>query len=693
MDYSSLKTARDIMNAFQQCQNAGEQIDLFEALATSYDPPVPAFVEILRGVKLEPLIFLTIYTFGKIRDADIRERLQQSEDLLAILSEQAKSGQTDLIRWSAAITIENLGFDFIAVSQHLTVEPKNIADRIMRAKLKRLDDKNLLSSNDFDEYLNFWIYGNLTELKIKTASIIYGHNPQCEQVISKIFSALALRAIKDVNKGLERAEFMGNSALEVDENELFELAACEEAMKQIKNQVLHDELMATQVHCLQSRNRKIRNIAAVNLFEIYQVDSSLFEKFSQHYQFNLLTAISLIKEEYNVNNEHHLYNYYSHYYKDHSYKKLKNIANYLITLLPMLLRKGVKNDCQRFVDNIKNEMKERKELCDIKCKEIRYLKSRLDEKLEQIRSTNSQVYYSVIANNKFKDIPYINIEENDEYGLIVNNYLQSLNEELSRLNDEATKFYDGSFQKIVDLKFKLDEQLEQIKSINFEVYRKVISNNKINDIRRINDSRRYRIYINLGSPLKSLTYDYLTFNRIEMIDFIINIEENYQHDLILNNYVQFLRDELSRLKGEVTKFYEDDKKRQLSIELNDLEYRYRTASELAKFGEKNLLTIINVNIAKGKASLKKAKLAKIISPFASFIIVCLVLFITQSFNINKAISSSLVPSAILTIIAIAIFEGGVRLAKKNIKEAENQKADELYRLDKEEKKILKLLSI
>ncbi|WP_267910331.1 hypothetical protein [Sphaerospermopsis aphanizomenoides] len=40
MDYSSLSTAADIMNAFQQCQNAGEQIYLFEGLATSDATPV-----------------------------------------------------------------------------------------------------------------------------------------------------------------------------------------------------------------------------------------------------------------------------------------------------------------------------------------------------------------------------------------------------------------------------------------------------------------------------------------------------------------------------------------------------------------------------------------------------------------------------------------------------------------------------
>ncbi len=141
MDYSSLRTAADIINAFRECQNAGEQIDLFEALATTYEPPVEAFVEILRNVKLEAVVALTSQAFGKIKDVDIRERSKQSEDLLAILSEQAQSGKTDLIRWSAATTIENLGFDFIAVSRYLTVEPKSIAERIVQGKIKRIEDK------------------------------------------------------------------------------------------------------------------------------------------------------------------------------------------------------------------------------------------------------------------------------------------------------------------------------------------------------------------------------------------------------------------------------------------------------------------------------------------------------------------------------------------------------------------------
>ncbi|WP_016950753.1 hypothetical protein [Anabaena sp. PCC 7108] len=440
MDYSSLRTAADIINAFPKCQNAGEQIDLFEALATSDGPPVEAFVEILRNIKLEAVVALTSQAFGKITDVDTRERLKQSDDLLAILSEQAKSGQTELIRWSAATTIVNLGFDFIAVSQHLTVEPKNIADRIIQSKLKRLEDKNLLSNNDFDEYLNFWIYGNLNELKSQTASMSYGQDSKYEELITKIFSDLVVRAIKDVNHGLERAESMENSALTVDENELFELAACQEAMKQINNQVINrDDLIETQVHCLQSKNRNIRNIAAHNLSEI---DVSLLGKFNNYYQPDLLTAISLIKEEFNANNDSKLY------YNGKSYKNLKFIANNLITLLSTLGRNRVKDDCNNFLNGLRNEITKRKNMCENKYKQIQNMKSTLDRKIDEIEAINTSVYTKVISKNNFQNVPYINIEENEEYNSILDDYLNFLRDELSRLRREVNKFYEEQLSPI-----------------------------------------------------------------------------------------------------------------------------------------------------------------------------------------------------------------------------------------------------
>lgn len=124
MDCNNLHTAAEVLEAFRACSDTGEEIELFECLATRPEPPLEAFVEILKNIPLEPVLALTIQAFGKITNADIKARLKQSDDLLEMLSRQAQSGSTDLIRWAAATAIEEVGFDFIAVSRYLSQEPK-----------------------------------------------------------------------------------------------------------------------------------------------------------------------------------------------------------------------------------------------------------------------------------------------------------------------------------------------------------------------------------------------------------------------------------------------------------------------------------------------------------------------------------------------------------------------------------------
>lgn len=82
MNYAELDTASDILEAFRLCNNPGEEIELFESLATRPNPPVTAFVEILQMIRLEPALVLTIKAFGAITDPEVKERLKQSDDLL-----------------------------------------------------------------------------------------------------------------------------------------------------------------------------------------------------------------------------------------------------------------------------------------------------------------------------------------------------------------------------------------------------------------------------------------------------------------------------------------------------------------------------------------------------------------------------------------------------------------------------------
>jgi hypothetical protein len=108
MDCTALNSPADILEAFRTCKNAGEQIELFDRLATRPDPPVEAFVELLKNIKLKPVVALTIPAFGQITDPETSDRIQQSDDWLTMLSQQAQSGATDLIRWAAASTMRRV---------------------------------------------------------------------------------------------------------------------------------------------------------------------------------------------------------------------------------------------------------------------------------------------------------------------------------------------------------------------------------------------------------------------------------------------------------------------------------------------------------------------------------------------------------------------------------------------------------
>jgi hypothetical protein len=172
MDYNSLDTAAEILDAFKQCQNAGEEIQLFESLAERENPPVDALVEILRKIKLETVLALAIQAFGKITNDDVKARLKGSDNLLVMLCEYAQSGATDLIKWSAATTIENIGFAFIDVTQYLTEEPNKIIQQIVVSEVKMLTElkrKDLRDYDfrDFNKFTAFFTYGERNNAKAK----------------------------------------------------------------------------------------------------------------------------------------------------------------------------------------------------------------------------------------------------------------------------------------------------------------------------------------------------------------------------------------------------------------------------------------------------------------------------------------------------------------------------------------------
>ena len=168
MNCTNLNTAAEILEAFRACKNPGEEIELFECLATRPDPPVGAFLDILRSIKLEAVLALTIQAFGKITVANIKADLKESKDLLTMLSQQAQSGSSDLIKWSAATAIEEIGFNFLMVAQYLTQDPKNIIDDIL--------ESNSISSSSDPNQIRFWSYGPLEKPKKEAQKWKFSHS-------------------------------------------------------------------------------------------------------------------------------------------------------------------------------------------------------------------------------------------------------------------------------------------------------------------------------------------------------------------------------------------------------------------------------------------------------------------------------------------------------------------------------------
>jgi len=429
MNCTNLNTAAEILEAFRACKNPGEEIELFECLATRPDPPVGAFVDILRSIKLEAVLALTIQAFGKITDADIKARLKESQDLLTILSQQAQSGSSDLIRWSAATTIDNLGFDFIAVSQYLSEEPKKISEKIVQSKVKRFADRNLVNSNDYDEFVRFWVYGDRYRLREITLGhdfwefqrqwqgIRGGRYPTLQdenfnkfKICRDVMNILSLRGIQEVNLSLQLAETMGDNAAATDENEVFEGIAQVISAELLQPEVTYsidNPLIVIQLHCLQSNNFQTV-LAATN--KLFSMGKQFLDQLQQSKPL-LATAVYTFSEDF--------FGLQSTTWNP-SYATLCTVVSNLESLATNFTRKKIRLVCQTYYQQI------------LQKKQERIVKSiNLEEKLNKIKLINYLLYENVLSKSQNQLLQWL-LDNQDN--LAAN--------ELMRLGNEAEKFYD-----------------------------------------------------------------------------------------------------------------------------------------------------------------------------------------------------------------------------------------------------------
>jgi hypothetical protein len=277
MNCENITTASDILEAFRVCKNPGEEIELFECLATRADPPVAAFLEILEKVKLEAALVLTIEAFALINNAEIKAELKQNNELLGMLSDRAKTGASNLIRWAATVTIDKIGFSFLGISQHFVEEPFQVADKILESKRKLLidlDDRSkgeqTMDKGEYKDSVYFWTYGPTYVLR-SISPKYQGRNYSA--MVMGVVQKQYLYAVRETNKLLEKAEtrdYPDRLTKATYENEPFQRFTQRLATKFLKsdNPDLFKLAIVTQGHALQSNEAATRLRAASALLAI-----------------------------------------------------------------------------------------------------------------------------------------------------------------------------------------------------------------------------------------------------------------------------------------------------------------------------------------------------------------------------------------------------------------------------------------
>ena len=475
-----MTNTQEILQEFRNCNNPGEQIELFETLATSAEPPIDAFYEILQSIKLEILIVLAIQAFTKVSVGQ-RDNLKENEDLLLLLSKQAQSGQTDLTKWSAATAIKEIGYDFMAVSQCMSEDVDKTIEKIVQQKFERFKDPNLPTNNDYDNLVRFWTYGPFDKLREVSAdypipgtivswlSVKNNITNKLEshaiavsnQIIVSIdvMKQLSLRGLKEINSAMERAEKSGEAAFKKDECELFEFISLT-SLDGIPNQdSFINEWNTTKnftinktedsialyksvlIHCLQSNSSYIRYLAAHTLFD-GEENLGLGQSYYHFLQENssvTANAIYLFYQCIDIDE-----------YLQLPYKELQLIINVSNLLSSQLSRTQVKIDCNRLSTLIDRELKAKRNKYKTKHdelnREIDHVNYRLS-KLKEIDFDYSYQNYFINLDEETNDLKTkirligekIEILDNTKYAFDTIEVKSELENEISNSLSETEK--------------------------------------------------------------------------------------------------------------------------------------------------------------------------------------------------------------------------------------------------------------
>lgn len=153
---------------------------------------------------------LAIQAFGKMRDvqleSDIAARISDfSKNLLLVLEQEARSGATPLIRWSAAVSIQSIWQDEEGERHgndsavNIRVNAPEIELKIAEEQIKLLLEYRMYrdsntgngSAKQFENLLDFWVYG--------PSWLLFSLQMDCEEYLfwlDRLFAAIAVTRVQ-----------------------------------------------------------------------------------------------------------------------------------------------------------------------------------------------------------------------------------------------------------------------------------------------------------------------------------------------------------------------------------------------------------------------------------------------------------------------------------------------------------------
>jgi hypothetical protein len=160
---------------------------------------------------------LAIQAFGKMRDVQLESEIAAkisdfSKNLLIVLEQEARSGATPLIRWSAAVSIRSIWQDEAGErhgndsSVNVRLNAPEIELLIAEEQIKLLLDYRIYRDNNagngsakqFENFLDFWVYG--------PSWLLFSLQMDCEEYLFWLDRLFAAIAVTDVQYGFNNSE-------------------------------------------------------------------------------------------------------------------------------------------------------------------------------------------------------------------------------------------------------------------------------------------------------------------------------------------------------------------------------------------------------------------------------------------------------------------------------------------------------